>query len=248
VNLRTLLTAVLLGAAACSRATQSAPAGPSPDELLQRAIERAGGADALNRARAVEWVGEATVHDDDRVVRIAGTWSVQPPDTAVVSTYDPSQGRHTTRSMVLAVPRGWLVNGREFSPMSPALLARERAEFYFYQLFRLVPLLGSNVTRSLAEPDSLGQVGIRVEEPGHPAAFLYFSRDGQLAHVRMQVPGGGGEPEWQDAWLAGLVESKGMRWPRELHLLIDGQPYFDLTIESFRALPKLESPLLSGPR
>jgi hypothetical protein len=249
MSLRTLITAVTLGTTACAAATHGGSADRSPEEILARAIERAGGTAALTRAGAVEWNGEATVYADGRVVRIAGQWQVQPPDTAVVSTYEMSQGSGTARSMVLAAPRGWLVNRNEFAPMSPALLASERAEFYFYQLFRLVPLLGAGVTRSPAPPDSLGQIGLRVEEPGRPAAFLYVNRDGQLAHVRMQVPSGvTGEPEWQDAWLAGLVESKGVRWPRDLHLLIDGKPYFDLTVESFRVLSRLESPLLSGPR
>jgi hypothetical protein len=249
MSIRIFITAVTLSTAACAATIQTTRSDAVPDEILARAVERAGGSDALTRARAVEWEGQATVHTDGQMVRIAGTWRVQPPDSAVVSTYEVSRGRNTTRSMVLAAPRGWLVNGREFAPMPPALLASERAEFYFYQVFRLVPLVAPGVTRMVIPPDSLGQRGIRVEEPGRPNAELYVNREGQLAHVRIQVPSAAtGELEVQDAWLAGLVESQGVRWPRELHLQIDGKPYFDLTIESFRVLSKLESPLLSGPR
>lgn len=248
LSVRILVAAVTLSTAACAAATRGPGADRSADELLERAIQEAGGSAALSRARAVEWDGEATVRAGGRVVRLAGQWQVQPPDSAVVSTYEVSKGRGTTRSMVLAAPRGWLVSDRQFTPMSSALLASERAEFYLYQLFRLVPLLEPGVTRSAVEPDSSGQPGVRVEQRGRPIAFLYFNPRGRLAHVRMQVPSPDtGELQWQDAWLAGLVESGGVRWPRELHFQVNGQPYFDLTIDSFRVLSRLESALLSGP-
>jgi hypothetical protein len=104
------------------------------------------------------------------------------------------------------------------------------------------------VTLSAAEPDSLGQVGIRVEQPGRPSAVLYLDDQDRLTHVRLRVPSEStGNPEWQDVWLGGTIEAAGVRWPRELHLLVNGKPYFDLTIESLRVLPRLVDPLLKRP-
>lgn len=232
---------------ACAPAAR-APDEVSPQDLLARAIEEAGGAEALSRAKAFVWDGKATVHFGGRVVRIAGRWSVQPPDTVVVSTYDLEEGPAGTRSLVLAAPRGWLVSGNEVTSMPATMLASERAEFYLYELIRLVPLRSPGVTLSAAPPDSLGQQGIRVEQPGRPSAALYFDESGQLTHVRFRVPSvSTGQLEWQDAWLEGTVEAGGVRWPRQLHLLVDGKPYFELTIESLRVLPRLDSPLLRRP-
>lgn len=221
----------------------------SPRDLLASAIEAAGGAEALSRARALIWDGKATVHFGGRLVQIAGRWSVQPPDTAVISTYDLEVGPAGTRSLVLAAPRGWLVSDGQSTPMPPAMLATQRAEFYLYELILLAPLRSPGVTLSAAEPDSLGQVGIRVEQPGRPSAVVYLDDQDRLTHVRLRVPSEStGKPEWQDVWLEGTIEAAGVRWPRELHLLVNGKPYFDLTIESLRVLPRLTDPLLKRPR
>jgi hypothetical protein len=240
---------MIVGTLGCAPA-MGTRAGEDPvKEILRRAISEAGGAEALERAGALEWQGVATVQAGGNDVHIAGNWQVQPPDSAVVTTYEVSQGPRAQRSLVLAAPRGWLVGGKQFTPMPAPMLASERAEFYLYQLLRLTPLLGPEFKLSEAPPDSLNQTGIKVDQPGRPSAWLYVDTCGRLAHVRLQVPSArSGEPEWQDAWLSGVIESEGVRWPRELRLLVNGKPYFDLLLQSFKVMPRLSDRLLSGPR
>jgi hypothetical protein len=230
------------------RGTQEQVSQASPRSVLDRAIEQAGGAVALERARALQWEGSAVVHAGGRDARIAGRWQVQPPDSAVVATYEVSQGPGTERSLVLASPRGWLVSGERFSPMPQAMLASERAEFYLYELIRLVSLRDSAVILGHAPPDSVGQTGIRADRPGRPTAFLYVDECGRLSHVRVQVPSAETRDlQWQDAWLRGVIEAEGVRWPKAMSLLVDGKPYFDLLVQSLRVMPGLGNPLLRGP-
>ena len=234
--------------AACARPPGRPVDGASPEAFLARAVEQAGGGAALRRARALEWDGEATVHAGGRDIRIAGLWRVQPPDSAVVTTYDVSRGPSGARSMVVAAPRGWLVHDGRMTAMPPTLLASERAEFYLYELFRLVPLQSPGVTLTAALPDSLGHRGLLVTQPARPLATLYEDDEGRLVHVRLQVPGAEtGELEWQDAWLTGVVEVSGIRWPRELHLTRNGEPYFDLSVKALRVGDRLADTLLNGP-
>jgi hypothetical protein len=87
ILLRTLTAALALTTAACAAGMRTPSASDSPDDILDRAIQQAGGAEALNDAVAVEWEGVASVHAGDRDVQIAGRWQIQPPDSAVVSTY-----------------------------------------------------------------------------------------------------------------------------------------------------------------
>src|SRR5207237_392027 len=125
--------------------------------------------------------------------------------------------------------RGWLVHDGQMTAMPPTVLASERAEFYLYELLRLVPVQTRGVTLATALPDSLGHRGVAVTQPGRPPATLYVDDEGRLAHVRLQVPGAEtGVLEWQDAWVTGVVEASGIRWPRELHLTVNGGPFFDL--------------------
>jgi hypothetical protein len=238
----------MLSVAACATAVRAPSPEEAPRNILARAIEQMGGAEALTQARAVEWEGVAVVHAGGRDARITGRWQVQPPDSAVVATYEASQGPSTERSLVLAAPRGWLVSGARFTPMPPAMVASERAEFYLYELIRLVSLRDSAVTLAAAPPDSVGQAGIRADRPGRPTAFLYVDECGRLSHVRLQVPSAeSGQPEWQDAWFRGVIEAEGVRWPRALSLLVEGKPYFDLLVQSLRVMPRLDSGLLTGP-
>jgi len=248
---RALVPIVIAAAAAALPAcahTLYAPNPLPPDWLLDRAIVEAGGVRALTAARALAWSGDAVVHAGGRDVRIAGEWAVQPPDTAVVATYDVTRGPASTRALVVAAPRGWMVSGDRFQPMPPAMLANERDEFYLYEVMRLVPLRAPGVTLTAVPPDSLGQAGFRAEQPGRPPVEVYVDSAGRLAHLRITVQDpSGGAPVRQDAWLGGVIEAGGVRWPRELRLTMNGAPYFDLTLRSFRVLPRVDDPRLSGP-
>jgi len=236
-----------LAMTACAAASR-APAPRTPAALLARAIERAGGEDALTSARALAWSGDAVVHAGGRTVRIAGDWAVQPPDTAVVATYDVTRGPATTRALVVAAPRGWIVSGDRFQPMPASMLANERDEFYLYDVMRLVPLRAPGVTLTPVAPDSLGQAGFRAEQPGRPPVEVYVDADGRLAHLRTRVQDpSGGAPQRQDVWLAGTLEAGGVRWFREMRLTMNGAPYFGLTLRSLRVLPRVDDRRLSGP-
>ncbi|WP_420130497.1 hypothetical protein [Longimicrobium sp.] len=245
---RTRRTVVMLclAAAACAPASPAPASGPRA--LLERAITQAGGAEALGRANALLWEGDATVYAGGRTVRIAGTWAVQPPDTAVVATYDVTRGPETTRALVVAAPRGWIARGTELSPMPDAMLANERDEFYLYQVMRLVSLRDAEVTLTAVAADSLGQAGFRAERPGRPAVELYFDGSGRLAHLRTTVQdAGGGSPVRQDLWLSGSLQAQGIRWPATIRITMNGAPYFDLSLRNLRIQPRLDDPRLRGP-
>lgn len=245
---RALSLVLLLGCAACAPAAVS-PAPDAPERVLARAIEQAGGAAALERATALLWEGDATVHAGGRTVSIAGRWAVQPPDTAVVSTWEASRGPESARHLVVAQPRGWTVRGGAFTPMSAAMLASEREEFYLYSVMRLVPLRDPGVTLTAIPADSLGQRGIRASRAGRPDAELFVDGAGRLAHVRMVLPAGdSGQPVRQDVWLDGSIEAEGVRWPRAIRITQDGAPFFDLALRSLRVQRTVSDPLLAGPR
>ncbi len=219
----------------------------SPSEILDRAIVQAGGRDALTRARALTWEGDAIVNAG-RIVEIAGTWAIQPPDTAVVATFEVSRGPGTVRALVVAAPRGWLVTGDRFEPMSVNMLATERDEFYLYDVMRLVPLREPGVTLTAIAPDSLGQSGFRAERSGRPAVDVHVDATGRLAHLRTRVPDpAGGTPVLQDIWLSGTIEASGVRWPRDLRIYLSGQPFFALTLRTLRVHDRVEDPRLRGP-
>jgi len=244
--------AALAAGLACARARPEPrpdPGAPTPEAILIRAIERAGGSAALDRARALVWEGEATVHAGGRTVELTGRWAVQPPDSAVVATYETSRGPASVRRLILAGTRGWLERGGELTPMPPAMLANEREQFYLYSVMRLVPLRAPNVQLVAIPPDSLGQRGVRATQPDRPDVELYVDELGRLAHLRLRVTDAmTGRPALQDVWLAGSIEADGVRWPKSVRITLDGKPYFDMEIRALRTLSRLDDPLLAGPQ
>lgn len=133
--------------------------------------------------------------------------------------------------------------------MPPGLLATERTEFYLYDVMRLAPLRAPGVTLTPIAPDSLGQAGLRVQKAGRPDVDIFVDGEGRLAHLRTKLPDTtSGALVQQDIWLAGIVEAEGVRWPKEIRLTQNGAPYFDLSVRTLRVLPRLQDPLLRGPR
>ena len=248
------LAAVLALAAVQGCSTGARPDGEvrraataSPSRILERAIAQAGGRDALTRARALTWEGDAIVKAG-RIVQISGTWAIQPPDTGIVSTFDVAVGPGTMRSLVVAAPRGWLIDGDSVRPMPGTMLAAERDEFYLYDVMRLVPLTEPEVTLSPIPPDSLGQYGFRAEREGRPSVDVHVDTSGRLSHLRTRLPNpAGGEPVLQDIWFDGTIESQGVRWPRDLRIYFNGDPFFALTLRTLQVRDRLDDPRLRGP-
>ncbi|MEP7324436.1 MAG: hypothetical protein ABI836_00685 [Gemmatimonadota bacterium] len=204
---------------------------------------------ACSRAPAVAftWTGDAVVHAGGQTVDISGQWQVQPPDTAIVTTWLRAAGPATARSLILAAPRGWTETGDSLSPMPSAMLANERDEFYLYQLIRLMSRGEKRSSLIPIAADTLGQQGFRAERVGRPAADLFLGHDGRLAHVRFAVTGAGsGKTAIQDVWLEGEITHRGVHWPARIRIDQDGEPYFDLVIHHFQVVPPLQDPRLKG--
>lgn len=111
-----------------------------PSALLDRAIKAAGGEARLKQFRGYEWSGLGIVHIPNRDIVIRETWEIQPPDSAVVATYDTTRGPGTTRRLIVAGARGWLLKDTTFTTLPEDLLAEEQHQYYLYSLLRLVTL------------------------------------------------------------------------------------------------------------
>jgi hypothetical protein len=230
---------LLLGSAA--RAQNDAAA------VVDRAIAYAGGAALLAKNRALEWDGAATIHIPGRTIEIAGTWRVQPPDRAVVSTYEVAKGPSTARTLILSGSRGWLQQAA-VTPMPPDVYAEERHQFYLYALLRALPLRGAELTVEALPSTALGSV-LRVRAPTRPDVTLTVNAEGQIVHMRtVFATVGGREQAAQELTLSGQLESGGLRWFRQMTITRDGAPYYEMRLDRVRFLPELPDPTPAGRR
>src|SRR5687768_13207831 len=101
-------TILVIGSLAATVPAGQVLRGPekTPEQVLvDRAIEAAGGLEALKRHPAFVWKGEAQVHVQGKHLKIVGTWSIDPPDKAVVETRLDGQPPEESRTLV--------INGRQ---------------------------------------------------------------------------------------------------------------------------------------
>jgi hypothetical protein len=219
-----------------------------PGSVLDRAIRAAGGEATLKKYRRIEWAGLGVVHIPNRDIVIRGWWDIQPPDSAVVDTYDTTRGPGTTRTLILSGPRGWLYRDTVFTPLPEDLLAEEQHQYYLYSLLRLVPLKDKGVKLRPVFPDSMGNAGFTVERAGRLPVTMYFDSAGRVMRLvtRFALPG----PVAGDAQvvlLHGTAEAEGLRWFRRIEILRAGKPYFDMEIDSLKAQREISDSLLTGP-
>lgn len=219
----------------------------TPEMLVRRAIDAAGGRARLEAAPALQWEGRAVIHIPGRDITIMGAWSIQPPDSAVVATYDAVQGPRTTRRLIVAGSRGWMQRDSQLTAMPNVVLNEERHQFYLYSLLRLLPLEAPGVRLTRVVADSVGNAGLLVESPGRLPVTMYFDRDARVVRMRTTFAADSGPVARQDIRLEGSIEANGVRWFRRIEIDRDGQPYFELELATLQTLPRLSDPLLRGP-
>jgi hypothetical protein len=241
-----------LDAAATGMRFHLGPHRPPPEtarQLVDRAMVAAGGAERLAALKAFEWRGRAEAAIGGRApLHLSGTWRLQLPDSAIVTTTIEGQAPTTARSLIISGRRGWSRTGRKLTPLTAELVAHERDQFYLYHLMRLVPLRGSAYRLSAPATDSLGRKRIRVSHAGRPSVDLAFDAAANLTGLTDSVT----DPQShravrQEVRLTGQLSVAGVRWPRRIAITWDGKPYFDLEILDVRPLAGLVDPSLGGP-
>jgi len=220
------------GLAASVMATSVARAGSArtPDALLDRAIDWAGGAEALSKAKRIEMFGHATVRGGGRKVKIRSFTSVQPFGTCLSRSWLVG-GEPSAPNMLIVTPESGTVsrNGGKTVAMPPAMLAHERAQFAIYAYLTLVGLRDPGATIKLGDRERT----LDVTHPQAPATRLRFDGGGRLTDAWNSVPSpdGEGAPIPQHFEFSGEIESAGVRWPREISIRQNGRRNFDLTID-----------------
>jgi hypothetical protein len=224
-----------------------APATKTPEvAMVDRAIEVAGGEEALKKNPAFSWTAEAKVRAEGREVTIVGKWLLDPPDRAIVETRPVSEPPDALRTLVISGKSGYAIVKDEREQISPEVLENERDQFYLYSLIRLLSLRDYGVRLEALPKSDDGLDGLKVSRPERPDVEMFFDPEsGRLRRLSLETL----DPvtntrRRQNARLDGEVVSKGVRWFKQLSLTWENEPYFDLTITTLDVLPGLADPRL----
>ena len=223
-----------------------APATKTPEvALVDRAIDAAGGEEALKKNPALSWTGEAKVHVQGRDLTIVGKWLLDPPDRAIVETRPAGETADAARTLVISGKSGYAIVKDEREQLSPEELENERDEFYLYSLMRLLPLRDYGVHLEILPKSDDGLEGLKVTRPERPDVDLFFDADGRLRRLSLEtLDPVSNTRRRQNVRLEGEVVSKGVRWFKQLSITWENEPYFELTIATLDVLPGLADPRL----
>ena len=201
---------------------------PTESDLLDRAIIRAGGAEALRRARVLRWTGTAIVHAGGRTVQMGVDTMVEPFVRARSDSWLLEQGPDARRAIVLEPGDAWLERRGVRLPIPKRMEVHERQQFAIYGLMRLVDLRNARVT--------LTADTMRVRHPAAPETLLLFDEQATLVGAENQVSSAeDGTPILQRFYFADHRLAGGIRWPHQVRIDQNGRPFFELRIASFSA-------------
>jgi hypothetical protein len=222
---------VIVRAAAPTIAAQSDAA-----KLIDRAIAAAGGAETLSKYPVLSWNGAATIHAGGRAVAIVGTWTLEPPDRAVVRTRLADQPSASPRALIVEGTQGWTMVGDTRTPLTAEMLAAERDAFYLYWLMRIVPLTDPDMRLEAVPRATEGLDGVRVRRASRPDVDLFFDESGRLRRLSLvTMDATTGTRRRQNIRLEGESVDNGVRWFRSLVIHWEDRPYFELTLSDFQA-------------
>jgi len=112
--------------------------------------------------------------------------------------------------------------------------------------------MSGTLSQRLAEivlPDAFGHQGLRVSRAGRRDVDLYFDATTRLVRVvtRLTDPGTGKEVV-EELRCSGVLEARGVRWPKRIAITWDGLPYFDLELTELKPMRRLEESLFMPAR
>jgi hypothetical protein len=197
--------------------------------ILAKAIEASGGADALKRARVLNWRGRATIYAGERQIRVEGRWVVEPPDRATVTTWEVEKGESSARRLIVDGSTGSMERDGKSMPMPAEILANERDQFYLYSVLKLVPLLDEGVKLTAVRDD--GSPGITVVRSGRPDVTIYFDASWRPTRLQTTVlDPTTKERVAEELQFDGTIDGAGMRWPRRIRILQKGKLFVEMEI------------------
>jgi hypothetical protein len=200
-------------------------------------IAAAGGSDALTKARRLRWTGEADVHAAGRDISLAVRSDIVPFGKIRSETWLRVTGPSTLRVLEMDGRTGWTTRDGKREPMPEAMARNEYAQFGTYALMRLVTLRDPAAETHVLPERTGGLRGLQAHYPGLPDATLWFDDTNRLAALTNTVAAPDGTGVVQQRFeFSGIIESKGVRWPKQMRILQDGSPFFELRLQSFEAL------------
>lgn len=214
-------------------------------EILDKAIEAAGGRQALSKHKAATWKEEGTYYGMGEGLPYTGEYALQYPDKFKMEITD-------VFSIVVNGDKGWMRMQGQTQEMSPEDLAETREQLHAGWITMLIPLTDPKFKLQLAGESTAGKrqlVGIKVSSEGRRDVTLYFDRNNLLAKSETTVKSDehGGKEVLEEVIYNGYRRIDGVMTPLFSRIQRDGEKYVESRITELKYSETLDDGVFSKP-
>jgi hypothetical protein len=232
-----------------------APGQPSPQQIIDRAIQAQGGADLLRKYPAMTMKSRGKFFAGDKAIPTTQEWTAEGNDRLKSILETTINGRPLKLIEVINGNRGWLkIGDMETLPLKKDRLQEERAEMYAGWVGTRLPLRedkGFKLT-SLGEVQVDGQpaLGVKVEREGQRDVRLYFDRKSGLlvkSSFLIRDLDAKGKEMVQDTFFHDYKAFQGLQQATRTVITRDGKRYIEVEATEVRPLEHLEDSTFARP-
>ena len=215
-------------------------------EVVEQAIQTAGGAERLSRLTAQTWRAKMKIHEGEQVRTVDAKYAVQWPDklrSDVAGSY----------TMVRNGDAGWLMQGKIVQDLTTDQLLFLKEDMYVNWLRTLAPLRGKGLRYQSVPPievEGRETVGVRVSSANHrDVVFLFDKQTHDVVKTETQSRGLGEEGELAniESFYSKFEKVAGTRVPTRVKIVRDGELFMEIEISDIQRSEKLDAKLFARP-
>ena len=216
-------------------------------EVIDQAIQAAGGAEKLSRLTAQTWRAKMTIHEEGQMRTIDARYAVQWPDklrSDVVGSY----------TMVRNGDEGWLSQGKTLQDLTTDQLLFLKEDMHVNWLRTLAPLRAKGIRFQSVPPievEGRATLGVRVSSSGHrDVVFLFDKETHDVVKTETKSRGLGEEGELAniESFYSKFEKVAGTRVPTRVRIVREGELFMEIEISDIQRSEKLDPQLFARPK
>jgi hypothetical protein len=227
--------------------------------VIAKAVQAHGGAESLNKYRAVRMKFKGQRDYRGEAVAFTGDSAFQLPDRLRVEVDTAALGKKHRIVQVLNGDKGWVSLNGKTQNMDEELLAQIREQLYTDEVTRLTPLNNKAFRLTpLGEKKVAGRaaVGVRVEHKGRRPISLYFDKANGLllksetrvrSEARAAKLGERNSEVTQETYYEDYRKVNGMQVAHKTRVQRDGQPFLEAEATEVQVAAKLPEGTFAKP-
>jgi hypothetical protein len=221
--------------------------------ILDKAIQAAGGKEALEKCRAVHWKTQGKMFFNDN----ESSYTTEATADGLAkyrSVFEGEFGGNQVRGVtVFNGDHGWRVFGGMAQTLDRPALDTEKRRLYLQLVPRtLLPLVGEGFRLKAGSDQTIGGKPVAVllvTGPDGKEFTLSFDKEtGLPVKLEAEVTGFGGEEFTQETTFADYKDFDGIKLATRVESLRDGEKFIEQELLEFKPLDKVEATTFDEPK